>query len=168
MLTEQICGRFLAAPKHAGRVWNPLIKCGQQCREVLGRRHRPVVHQFCEHPRHRSTLADGTRRDCHSVHWPDGIFRLGGKLGRVRRMADEQFTFGAMRKSGASGVIVFCSDDRCAHSVKLSTDCWPDHLRLSDIESLFVCEVCGNRGADVRPDFDGLRKKAVREQPRTA
>ena len=83
-------------------------------------------------------------------------------------MADEQFTFGAMRKSGASGVIVFCSDDRCAHSVKLSADCWPDRLRLSDIESLFVCEVCGNRGADVRPDFSGLRTTAVPEQPRTA
>jgi hypothetical protein len=83
-------------------------------------------------------------------------------------MADEQFTFGAMRKSGASGVIVFCSDNRCAHSVKLSADCWPDRLRLSDIESLFVCEVCGNRGADVRPDFGGLRTTAVPEQPRTA
>jgi hypothetical protein len=68
-------------------------------------------------------------------------------------MPDEKFTFGAMRELGASGVIVFCSDCRCAHSVKLSADCWPDHLRLSDIESLFVCKVCGNRGADVRPDF---------------
>jgi hypothetical protein len=83
-------------------------------------------------------------------------------------MPDEKFTFGAMRESGASGVIVFCSDDRCAHSVKLSADCWPDRLRLSDIESLFVCEVCGNRGADVRPNFGGLRTKAVPEQPRTA
>jgi hypothetical protein len=83
-------------------------------------------------------------------------------------MPDEKLTFGAMQASGASGVIVFCSDDRCAHSVKLSADCWPDHLRLSDIESLFVCEVCGNRGADVWPDFGGLRRKAAPEQPRTA
>jgi hypothetical protein len=83
-------------------------------------------------------------------------------------MSDEKFTFGAMRKSGAAGVIVLCSDHRCAHSVKLSADCWPDRLRLSDIESLFVCKVCGNRGADVRPDFGGLRRKAVPEHPRTA
>jgi hypothetical protein len=83
-------------------------------------------------------------------------------------MADEKFTLGAMRELGASGVIVFCSDSRCAHSVKLSADCWPNHLRLSDIESLFVCEVCGNRGADVQPDFSGFRTKAGPEQPTTA
>jgi hypothetical protein len=83
-------------------------------------------------------------------------------------MPDAKFTFGEMRELGASGVIVFCGDHRCAHSVKLSADCWPDHLRLSDIESLFVCKVCGNRGADVRPDISGLRRKAVPEQPRTA
>jgi hypothetical protein len=83
-------------------------------------------------------------------------------------MQDEKFTFGAMRGLGASGVIVFCSDYRCAHSVKLSADCWPDHLRLSDIESLFVCKVCGNRGAQVRPDFSDLQRKAVPEQARPA
>jgi hypothetical protein len=83
-------------------------------------------------------------------------------------MPDDKLTFGAMRELGASGVIVFCSDYRCAHSVKLSVDCWPDHLRLSDIETLFVCQVCGSCGADVRPDFSGLRGMAVPEQPRTA
>ena len=79
-------------------------------------------------------------------------------------MPVQKITFGDMQKSGASGVIVFCCDSRCGHSVKLSADCWPDKLRLSDIEGLFVCEVCGNRGANVRPDF----KKAVPDQPRTA
>ena len=82
-------------------------------------------------------------------------------------MPDQKFTFREIRELGASSVVVFCSDDRCAHSVKLSADCWPGHLRLSNIESLFVCKVCGNRGADVRPDFSGLRK-AVPERPRTA
>jgi hypothetical protein len=87
--------------------------------------------------------------------------------GRIGHMPVQKITFGEMRKSGASGVIVFCSDSRCAHSVKLSADCWPDKLRLSDIEGLFVCKVCGNRGATVRPDFNDLRTKAVPEQPRT-
>ena len=29
----------------------------------------------------------------------------------------------------------------------------PDHVRLSDLEPLFVCQACSQRGADVRPDF---------------
>ena len=36
--------------------------------------------------------------------------------------------------------------------VTASADPWPDHIRLSDIEHRFVCEACGKRGADVRPD----------------
>ena len=42
--------------------------------------------------------------------------------------------------------------------VALGTDPWPGDVRLSDIEPLFVCQACGRRGADVRPDFDGDRK----------
>jgi hypothetical protein len=69
-------------------------------------------------------------------------------------MAREQkITFGEMREAGVTRVDVFCSDYRCAHSVNLSADRWPDHLRLSDIEPHFVCKACGKRGADVRPDF---------------
>jgi hypothetical protein len=29
----------------------------------------------------------------------------------------------------------------------------PDDTRLSDLEPLFVCQICGRRGADVRPLF---------------
>ena len=35
-----------------------------------------------------------------------------------------------------------------------SGDPWLDGVRLCDIEHRFVCEVCGKRGADVRPDFN--------------
>lgn len=83
-------------------------------------------------------------------------------------MPDQKFTFGAMRELGASGVIVFCSDSRCTHTVKLSIDCWPDRLRLSDIKTLFVCQTCGNRGADVRPDFSGLRRMALPQRSKTS
>ena len=72
-------------------------------------------------------------------------------------MLEQQITFGETRQSGTSGVVVSCSDYRCGHSVKLFADCWPEHLRLSDIERLFVCQVCGNRGANVQPDPDDLR-----------
>ena len=39
-----------------------------------------------------------------------------------------------------------------------SADRWADDIRLSDIEPRLVCEACGKRGADVRPDFNWARK----------
>ena len=52
-------------------------------------------------------------------------------------------------------LLVYCSDFRCSHLVAISADQWPDELRLSDLEPRFVCRACGNRGAKIRPDFDG-------------
>jgi hypothetical protein len=68
-------------------------------------------------------------------------------------MRPVKITFGEMREMGVRGLIVFCADYRCGHSVTLSADSWSDDLRLSDIEPRFICGACGRRGADVRPDF---------------
>ena len=38
-------------------------------------------------------------------------------------------------------------------AVAISGDRWPDEVRLSEIERQFVCEACGRRGANVRPNF---------------
>jgi hypothetical protein len=65
-----------------------------------------------------------------------------------------KITFGEMRASGVRGVIVYCADYRCSHSVAMEADQWPDDLKLSDIEDRFTCTACGKRGADLRPDFD--------------
>jgi hypothetical protein len=62
-----------------------------------------------------------------------------------------------MRSSGVHGVLTYCSDYKCSHSTTMSTDRWPDDVRLSDIEWSFVCKACGRRGADVRPDFPKAR-----------
>jgi hypothetical protein len=43
---------------------------------------------------------------------------------------------------------------KCSHSVIVSSDLWPDHVRLSDLEPKFTCRECGRRGADVRPLFE--------------
>jgi hypothetical protein len=59
------------------------------------------------------------------------------------------------------GVVVFSGDYRCSHSTALPADCWPDQVRLSDIEPQFVCKACGKRGGDVRPDFN-CNRQAVR------
>jgi hypothetical protein len=39
--------------------------------------------------------------------------------------------------------------------------------QLSDIEDQFVCQGCGRRGADVRPDYHGARQKpaSIRNAP---
>jgi hypothetical protein len=66
----------------------------------------------------------------------------------------QKITFGEMREMGVRGVLIFCADYRCSHSIALMADQWADDLRLSDIEPQFVCSACGHRGADVRPDFN--------------
>nr|WP_092181561.1 hypothetical protein [Bradyrhizobium sp. cf659] len=62
-----------------------------------------------------------------------------------------KITFGEM---GVRGVLIYCTDYRCGHSTALSANRWPDDVRLSDIEPRFICTACGERGADVRPDFN--------------
>ena len=73
----------------------------------------------------------------------------------------QKITFGDMRDSGVHGVVVYCADYQCSHSIAISGDNWLDDLRLSDIEHRFVCEVRGKRGADVRPDFNSNKKPAA-------
>ena len=64
-----------------------------------------------------------------------------------------KITFAEMREAGVRGLLIYCADYRCSHSLAISDDAWPDDLRLSDLEPRFICQRCGKRGADVRPDF---------------
>ena len=45
-----------------------------------------------------------------------------------------KITFGEMREMGVPGLLVYCADYRCSHSIAINGDCWPDDVRLSDIE----------------------------------
>ncbi|WGS23924.1 MULTISPECIES: hypothetical protein [unclassified Bradyrhizobium] len=65
----------------------------------------------------------------------------------------QKITLGEMHTAGVRGVLVFCSDYACSHSIALMADRWSNDLRLSDIEPRLVCSVCGKRCADVRPNF---------------
>ena len=69
-------------------------------------------------------------------------------------MRPQKITFGDMREKGVRGVLVYCADYHCSHSLALSADHWADEVRRSDVEPRFVCGACGQRGADVRPDFE--------------
>jgi hypothetical protein len=57
----------------------------------------------------------------------------------------------AARRARGHGVLF--SDYHCGHWVRLDADRWPDHVRLSDVETGFLCTACGRRGADIRPDW---------------
>ena len=58
-----------------------------------------------------------------------------------------KITFGEMRGMGVRGVLIYCADYRCSHSIAISGDAWPDDVRLSDIEDRFVCRACGKRAS---------------------
>jgi len=44
----------------------------------------------------------------------------------------QRITFGEMREMGVHGLLVYCADYRCSHSIAISADHWTDDLRLSD------------------------------------
>ena len=69
-----------------------------------------------------------------------------------------------MRDIGVRGLLVYCADYRCSHSVVISGDQWAHEVRLSDIEAGFVRTTCGKRGADVRPDFNWNRRPGGRDR----
>jgi hypothetical protein len=64
-----------------------------------------------------------------------------------------KITFAEMREMGVRGLLIYCAEYRCSSSIAVNADQWPDDVRLSDIEARFICNACGHRGADVRPDL---------------
>jgi hypothetical protein len=72
-------------------------------------------------------------------------------------MRSQKITFGEMRAGGTIGILVYCTDYRCSHSIAMPATRWTNDVRLSDIEPRFVCKACGTRGADVRPHFASAR-----------
>jgi hypothetical protein len=66
----------------------------------------------------------------------------------------QKISLGEIRSSGVRGLLIYCADYRCSHSVMIDAAPWPDHIRLSDLEPRFTCQASGHRGADVRPNFN--------------
>jgi hypothetical protein len=66
----------------------------------------------------------------------------------------QKITFGEMRESGPTRLLVYCGHYKSAHSVVVDAGRWGDDVRLSDLEPKFTCKVCGHRGADIRPLFE--------------
>ena len=68
------------------------------------------------------------------------------------RTRPQKITFAEMRESGVRGLIVYCADYRCSHSIAISGDAWPDDARL------YRSAVC----------LPGLRQAGCRSQARLA
>jgi hypothetical protein len=51
----------------------------------------------------------------------------------------QKITLGELRASGVRGLLIYCSDYQCSHSIQISADQWADDVRLSDLEPRFVC-----------------------------
>ena len=43
---------------------------------------------------------------------------------------EKKITFGEMRCMGVRGVLIYCSDHKCSHSIAISTDQRSDHVRI--------------------------------------
>jgi hypothetical protein len=63
---------------------------------------------------------------------------------------------------------VYCSDYHCSHWGKINADRWSDDVRLSDLEPLFVCQACGTRPADLRPNFHWEKEQRLEKTPSRA
>ena len=50
----------------------------------------------------------------------------------------QKITFAEMREMGVRGLLIYCADYRCSHSIAISADRWQDDVRLSDIEPRFA------------------------------
>jgi hypothetical protein len=69
----------------------------------------------------------------------------------------QEITFAEMRDMGVRGLLVYCADYCCSHSVAISGDGWP-MMSGCPISSRGLCaKACGKRGADMRPDFNWNR-----------
>jgi hypothetical protein len=61
-----------------------------------------------------------------------------------------KITFADMRAQDVRGLLIYCADYRCSHSIAISGDRWPDDLRLSDIKPRFIRGSCGQRATTLQ------------------
>jgi hypothetical protein len=80
-----------------------------------------------------------TRRGCQQIGRARHRERAGRRFDALVKKRPQKIAFAEMRSSGVRGLFIYCGEYQCSHSIKLSADRWPDHVRLSDFEPcLFV------------------------------
>jgi hypothetical protein len=77
----------------------------------------------------------------------------------------QKITFGEMRETGTRGLLVYCSEYKCGHMMKIApadADRWPDDMRLSDLQPNVSGSVEANMVAKVRAELDKLKTRLKR------
>jgi hypothetical protein len=69
-------------------------------------------------------------------------------------------TLGNMRENGVRSLLVTCSNVTCRHEKIVNVDAYGDDLFVSSFGPRMRCERCGQRGADVRPNWNETHKQA--------
>ena len=63
-------------------------------------------------------------------------------------------TLGNMRANGVRSLIVHCSNVTCRHEAVVKVDSLPDDAPLPALGLRMPCDRCGQRGADVMPNWN--------------
>jgi hypothetical protein len=70
-----------------------------------------------------------------SPHWikvkkPQAV-RHGSRQGWAMATREQKIALGQMRQMDVRGLLIYCSDYSCAHSIEVRGDPWLDHIRLA-------------------------------------
>ena len=63
-------------------------------------------------------------------------------------------TLGNMRENGVRSLLVHFSNVNCRHEAVVSVDHLGDDVPVPNLGQRMRCERCGQRGADVRPNWN--------------
>jgi hypothetical protein len=63
-------------------------------------------------------------------------------------------TLGNMRANGVRSLIACCSNVNCRHEAIVNVDNQPDDVFVLSLRPRMRCELCDQRGADVRPNWN--------------
>lgn len=66
----------------------------------------------------------------------------------------EPMTLGNMRANGVRSLIVHCSNATCMHKAIVNVDHLPANAAVPALGLRMRCERCGQRGADVMPNWN--------------
>ena len=62
-------------------------------------------------------------------------------------------TLANMRENGVRSVLVSCSNVHCRHESVVNLDRLGDDISVPSLGARMLCQRCGQRGADVRPNW---------------
>jgi hypothetical protein len=68
-------------------------------------------------------------------------------------------TLGNMRANGVLSLIAWCSNVNCHHEAIVNVDSQPDDMFVPSLGPRMKCERCGQRGADVPPNWNESHKQ---------